>query len=327
MKIQLSHNFEDIISTENLLEAWEEFVNGKRSKKDVQEFSLHLMDNILSLHQDLANHSYRHGGYKAFNISDPKPRSIHKANVRDRLIHHAIYRVLYPFFDRTFIADSFSCRLNKGTHRALNRFRDVARKVSKNNNHTCWILKCDIRKFFASIDHDILMVLLGRRIKDKRLMAVLEEVIKSFPAGLPLGNLTSQLFANVYLNELDQFIKHGLKVRHYIRYADDFVMLSNDRQELEALLPCVQSFLRETLRLELHKDKVFFKTLNSGLDFLGWVHFFDHRVLRTTTKNRIFKKLHANLKPAAVNSYLGLLNHGNANKLRDKIISLVADAR
>src|SRR3989344_2955229 len=149
MKIQLSHNFEDIISTENLLEAWEEFVNGKRSKKDVQEFSLHLMDNILSLHQDLANHSYRHGGYKAFNISDPKPRSIHKANVRDRLIHHAIYRVLYPFFDRTFIADSFSCRLRKGTHKSLDRFRSFAYKASKNNTRTCWILKCDIRKFFA----------------------------------------------------------------------------------------------------------------------------------------------------------------------------------
>ena len=326
MKV-LIHGFECMASMKNLLCAWQEFLVDKRRKKDVQEFQACLLSNILALHHDLMQGLYRHGGYHAFKINDPKPRDIHKATVRDRLLHHAVYRVLCSFFDRMFIADSFSCRLNKGTHRALNRFRDVARKVSKNNNHTCWILKCDIRKFFASIDHDILMVLLGRRIKDKRLMAVLEEVIKSFPAGLPLGNLTSQLFANVYLNELDQFIKHGLKVRHYIRYADDFVMLSNDRQELEALLPCVQSFLRETLRLELHKDKVFFKTLNSGLDFLGWVHFFDHRVLRTTTKNRIFKKLHANLKPAAVNSYLGLLNHGNANKLRDKIISLVADAR
>jgi len=122
MKIQLSHSFEDIIGVENLLEAWKEFVKGKRGKKDVQEFSFHLMDNVLSLHEDLSNYTYTHGGYQAFNICDPKPRNIHKASVRDRLLHHALYRKLYPFFNKTFISDSFSCRLGKGTHRALNRF-------------------------------------------------------------------------------------------------------------------------------------------------------------------------------------------------------------
>lgn len=144
MKIQLSHKLEDIISVENLLEAWEEFVCGKRNRKDVQEFSMCLMDNILVLNDDLSHYTYKHGGYQAFKINDPKPRDIHKATVRDRLLHHAIYRKLYPFFDKTFIADSYSCRINKGTHKSINKFREYARIVSKNKIKTCWILKCDI---------------------------------------------------------------------------------------------------------------------------------------------------------------------------------------
>ena len=133
MKIQLAHSFEKIISIDNLLEAWKEFLPGKRGKKDVQDFSLNLMDNIFSLHNDLFNHTYKHGIYQAFNICDPKPRNIHKATVRDRLLHHAIHRVLYSFFAKTFIADSYSCQINKGTHRALNRFRKFSYIVSKNN--------------------------------------------------------------------------------------------------------------------------------------------------------------------------------------------------
>src|SRR3989344_4020178 len=125
--------FEEIISLDNLLLAWQEFIKGKRRRRDVQQFSLNLMDNIISLHQDLANHTYKHGEYQAFNINDPKTRSIHKAPVRDRLLHHAMHRILYPFFDKTFVSDSFSCRVNKGTHKALNRFRSFFRKVSKNN--------------------------------------------------------------------------------------------------------------------------------------------------------------------------------------------------
>ncbi|MEK7173026.1 MAG: reverse transcriptase domain-containing protein, partial [Patescibacteria group bacterium] len=160
MKIQLSHKFEDIISVENLLEAWKEFIGGKKNKKDVQEFSLRLMDNIFILHFDLANLTYKHSQYQAFLINDPKPRIIHKASVRDRLLHHAIHRLLYPFFDKTFIGDSFSCRENKGTHKAIVRFRVFSQKASQNNTKTCWILKGDIKKFFDSIDHNILLNIL-----------------------------------------------------------------------------------------------------------------------------------------------------------------------
>ena len=324
MKIQLAHSFEDIIGTENLLGAWREFLKGKRSKNDVQEFSFRLMDNILSLHNDLASRSYKHGGYKAFNISDPKPRDIHKAIVRDRLLHHAIHRILYPFFDKIFIVDSFSCRLDKGAHKAINRFRDFAFKVSKNNTKTCWVLKCDIRKFFASIDHEVLMKILKSYIPDTDILWLLGQVINSFSStgpniGLPLGNLTSQLFVNIYMNEFDQFVKHKLKANYYIRYADDFVIFSEDKLQLEKLTPPIRGFLRNELKLELHPDKLFIKTLASGVDFLGWISFPDHRVLRTSTKKRMLKRLSENLVPETLNSYLGLLKHGNTHKIQKKI--------
>jgi len=316
-------HYENIISPENLLEAWKEFLRGKRKKKDVQEFQLNLMDNILELHRDLKNFKYNHGGYKAFKINDPKPRNIHKASVRDRLLHRAIYRVLYPFFDRTFISDSFFCRDGKGTHKALKRFRLFGYKVSKNNTKTCWILKCDIKKFFENINHDILLEILNRYILDKHIIWLLEKIIRSFSSksdtGLPLGNLTSQLLVNIYMNEFDQFVKHKLKIKYYIRYADDFVVMSEDRDWLEKQTEPIKEFLQDRLKIELHPDKVFIKTLASGLDFLGWVHFSDHRVLRTTTKRRMFKRLQGSQTTETLNSYLGLLKHGNTELLKKRI--------
>src|SRR3989344_4968591 len=141
MKRQFTHTYNDIISLENLLEAWREFLNGKRGRKDVQVFERDLMGNIISLHEELAQRTYTHSAYHAFNISDPKPRNIHKASVRDRLLHRALYRVLYPFFDRAFISDSYSCRRGKGTHKAISRFRFFGRRTSKNHTKTAWVLK------------------------------------------------------------------------------------------------------------------------------------------------------------------------------------------
>ena len=307
------------------MESWKEFLKGKRKRKDVQEFSLSLMDNIIQFHQELANHTYNHGTYQAFRINDPKPRKIHKSSVRDRLLHHALHRMLYPFFDRTFVSDSFSCRIGKGSHKALNRFRKFGYKVGRNNTRTCWVLKCDIRKFFENIDHEILLTILKGYIPDKNIVWLLEKVIRSFLSapgrGLPLGNLTSQLFVNIYMNEFDQFVKHKLKAKHYIRYADDFVILSQDRSWLEEVLPKMGDFLEERLKLNFHPDKIFIKTLNSGVDFLGWVHFPDYRALRTTTKRRMFKRINENPKTETIDSYLGLLKHGNSNKLKNMIKS------
>ena len=326
MKSQLKISYEEIISFENLLSAWQEFLPGKKNKQDVQEFGLRLANNILQLHEELANFTYFHGPYKAFNISDPKPRNIHKASVRDRVLHHAIYRQLYPFFDRTFIADSFSCRNGKGTHKAIERFSGFGLIAGQNNTRTVWVLKCDIKKFFASIDHKTLLEILGQYIPDKHIMWLLSRVIDSFNyqqdgKGLPLGNLTSQLFCNVYMNEFDQLAKHRFKVKYYIRYADDFVFLSGSREELMALTPKVSEFLEQELKLSLHPDKVFIKTLASGVDFLGWVHFPRHRVLKKTTGRRMFKRIYGHPTNETLQSYLGLISHGNSYGLKQQVLN------
>lgn len=329
MSQKCPYSYDNIISVENLLAAWREFLRGKKNKLDVQPFQYRLMDNILALHQELKDGSYRHGSYHHFRISDPKPRDIHKAAVRDRLVHHAIHRILYPFFDRTFIADSYSCRINKGTHKALNRFRTCAYQVSKNHTRTCWVLKCDIRKFFASIDQQILFNILSHYIHDEPTQALIVEIVQSFHStapgkGLPLGNLTSQLLVNIYMNEFDQFAKHRLKAKHYIRYADDFVILTYSRSHLEYVLPQIQAFLGSRLKLELHPNKVFISTIASGVDFLGWVHFPDHRVLRTTTKRRVLRNCAGRgTEDPVVRSYRGLCGWGNAKRLRGRLSSRV----
>lgn len=201
----------------------------------------------------------------------------------------------------------------------------MAGQMSKNDTRTCWILKCDIRKFFASVDHEILLNILGSTIKDHRLTNLLEYVIRSFEAspgkGIPLGNLTSQLFANIYMNEFDQFVKHRLKARFYIRYADDFVFLSHDRSQLVRLLPRIQSFLCEKLNLSLHPNKIVLQTLASGLDFLGWIHFSHHRIPRTKTKKRMLKRNRQSLKNETLQSYLGLLSHGDAHELQMRLLN------
>jgi len=325
---QFTHTYDDIISVENLLAAWQEFRRGKRSKHDVLMFQRDLIYHINALHADLKKGTYRHGGYEHFRISDPKPRDIHKASVRDRLLHHALYRILYPYFDRTFISDSYSCRKGKGTYKAINRFREYAYKVSKNHTRTCWVLKCDIRKFFTSIDQGILLDIIARFIPDERIRTLIAEVVSSFSSdiprfnlgmrGLPLGNLTSQLLVNIYMNEFDQYVKHVLKAKHFVRYADDFVFLSRDRKYLERTLSHIKVFLKDRLNLDMHPDKVFIKSFASGVDFLGWVHFADHRVLRTATKRRLLKAMASDPSKATVESYRGLLSHGNARKLEHR---------
>ena len=283
------------------------------------------MDNILELHNDLINKTYKHGSYHAFKINDPKPRDIHKATVRDRIVHHAIYRILYPLFDKKFIFDSYSCRNDKGTHKALNRFRDLAGKVSKNNTKTAWVLKGDIRKFFATINQQVLKNILTKYITDEDTMWLLGRVIDSFhtennkKVGLPLGNVTSQLLVNIYMNEFDQFLKRKLKIRYCIRYADDFLILHTDKTYLSSFIPKIAEYLGNELKLSLHPDKVYIKSFSSGVDFLGWVHFPHQRILRTTSKRRMFRSLKENSSDETLASYLGMLKHGNTYKLMKRI--------
>jgi RNA-directed DNA polymerase len=324
IKINFTNKYEDIISVDNLLEAWKEFLRGKKKKADVLEFQRNLMQNILALHNDLKLKTYTHSNYEEFKISDPKPRVIHKAKVRDRLLHHALYRHLYYFFTKTFITDSYSCRIGKGTHKAVKRFNDFYLKVSKNNTKQVWVLKCDIRKFFDSINQEILLNILDSYIADKEIMTLLRKIIGSFykketGVGLPLGNLTSQIFVNIYMNVFDQFVKHRLKAKYYIRYSDDFVILADDKRWLESILPKISDFLNNKLKLSLHPDKVSINTFSSGVDFLGWVNFCDHEVLRTVTKKKMFRRLKESQKEETVASYLGMLSHGNSYKLMEKI--------
>ncbi len=328
MKKLFAYSYQDIISLPNLLDAWKDFVRGKRGRKDVQEFAFDFMGNIIALHNDLTQKIYRHSPYEAFNIADPKQRNIHKASVRDRELHRALYRMLYPFFDRTFIADSYSCRQGKGTHKALEQFRSFAYRASEGHTKTVWVLQCDIRKFFASIDQSILSRMLEEYIPDRDILWLISEILRSFHTtkegiGLPLGNLTSQLFVNIYMNTFDQFMKHRCKAHYYIRYADDFVILSSDKQWLQGLLPMMQEFLWSHLRLVMHPDKIFLRTVASGVDFLGWVHFLDHRVLRTITKKRMMRRIAENQgNNSVLQSYLGLLQHGNTEILQQTVESM-----
>lgn len=326
MKIQLTHSFEQIISVDNLLLAWQEFVKDKSNSLDVQIFAANLADNIFALHNDLQNQTYIHGAYQRFTIADPKPRIIHKASVRDRLVHHAIHRVFYPFFNRTFISDSFSCRVNKGPYAAITRLKNRAYKVSKNNTVTCWVLKCDIKKFFNNIHHETLLIILADYMPERKTLELIEKVVYSFSSyehdiGLPLGNLTSQLFSNIYMNVFDQFVKHKLKARQYIRYADDFVILSHDRSWLKAIIPLIQEFLKNRLKLTMHPDKIYLQTLAQGIDFLGWVHFPDHRVLRSATKRKMFCRMQENPKEEVLQSYLGLVGHGNTFRIQEELVN------
>jgi RNA-directed DNA polymerase len=194
---------------------------------------------------------------------------------------------------------------------------------SRNHTRTCWVLKCDTKKFFTSIDHEILIGILRSYIPDKGTLGLLKTIIESFEvsrgAGLPLGNLTSQLFCNVYMNVFDQFAKHRLKARRYIRYADDFLFLSESKEDLESMLPRISEFLWSRLKLSLHPEKVCIKSFASGVDFLGWIHFPKYRTLRTVTKKRMVKRVGESPTEATLNSYLGLLRHGDAYSLVEGI--------
>ncbi len=330
-------NYSNIISIENIFQAFTEFKKGKGKRVDIQIFERNLEDNLFELHQGLKEKTYRHGSYKAFYVRDPKVRHIHKASVQDRIVHHLVSKVLEITFEPKFFAHSYSCRKEKGTHKAIREFVKLTRKTSKNNTSALFALKCDIKKFFASIDHEVLLKLLQSSFKDKDFLWLLNEITRSFQTdntvskGMPIGNLTSQLFANIYLNPLDQYMKHVLKVKYYIRYADDFVILSEEKNYLENLTPKIEKYLSSKLKLKLHPNKVAIINYYLGIDFLGYV-VFPHFVLpRTKTKKRIFRKLseksdlfkNDRLSYESLNqslqSYLGYLLHADAFKMSEEI--------
>lgn len=295
----------------------------------MKEFEASAEESIFALCDDLRSGRYCHGPYKAFWVCDPKRRLIHKACVRDRLLHHAIFRVLYPIFNKGWICDSFSSRESKGTHAALKRFRDFAWKVSQNGTRNVWVLKADVRKYFDSIDHEILKkLLIGSLSYEKRrsaclpgnvlafgsdrpdgnpfpennsrLLDLLRDNISSystsFGKGIPLGNLTSQLFANIYLNPLDQYVKRRLSVPYYLRYADDIITVSDSREFLTDLLPSLRTFLADELRLAVHPNKVSISRWDKGIDVLGFISYPTKTIMRASTERRMMKMLERQLE-------------------------------
>lgn len=279
-------------------------------------FERDLERNLFDIQDDLRAGEYRHGPYRAFTVHDPKARSIHKATVRDRVVHQAIVSVLEPMFDPRFIDDSFSCRLGRGTHAAVRRLRRFLWAASMGDRRTTSVLQCDIRSFFASVDHEVLLGLLHRCVRDARMFALLERIVRSFSMtsgkGIPLGNLTSQLFANVYLHELDWFVKHELNERWYLRYCDDFAIVHPSRGRLFVVVSMIERFLERRLSLRLHPRKVTVRAWTQGIDFLGYVLLPRATVIRTRTKNRMLHRL--TMQNAS--SYFGLCSHASTFRLQ-----------
>ena len=307
----------------------------------MQNFEYNLEDNLFALHESLKNKTYRHSNYTPFYIVDPKLRHIHKANILDRLLHHAIFRKLYPIFDNGFIFDSYSCRNGKGTHNAINRLEYFSRTLSKNYRQNIWALKYDVSKFFDSIDSQRLREFIQRKIQDPEVMWLIDQVLSSFQKtngrGIPLGNVTSQLFANIYLNELDQFMKRKLKIKYYLRYCDDFIILNENKEYLKSLETIIADFLDKRLGLKIHPRKVIYTKLSQGIDFLGYVTFPHYRILRTKTKNRMLKKIRKLKKDfdqdiidesffeRSISSYLGMLEHCDSRKVKNIVGRMLSD--
>ena len=326
--------FDEMISPERLFEAWYEFRKGKNNRRDVQDFGRHAEKHIFRLHRDLSSGSYQHSPYESFFVHDPKRRHIRKASVRDRLVHHTLYMTLKEIYEPRFIEAVFSNRVGKGTHKAVSALQRCIWKVSRNLTRPSWALKCDIKRFYDSVDHEVLFSILKRTIRDARALELLSHVIESFHIegapgkGVPIGNLTSQVFTNIYLNDFDQFVKQELRVKHYLRFADDCLFLSPRKGELEDLLLFIEGFLGDRLKLALHPGKVTLRPLTHGIDFLGIVVHPHHRTLRTATKRRMYRKLterHGELFgdevgpetfEQSLQSYLGMLPHTDGYRER-----------
>ena len=292
--------YSKVCSLENLELAFKRARINKTRKDYVIEFEKNLKQELNKLHEELSYQVYTPRPLKRFIIRDPKTRTIHSSAFRDRVVYHAIVNILEPMLDPTFIHDSYASRKNKGIHKAVERFDEFKRKVSRNgklaenyctkNNIMGYALKADIRHYFDNVDHKILLNVIKRKIRDENLILLIRKILNNFNTetegkGMPLGNLTSQFFANVYLNDLDQFVKHKLKASYYIRYVDDFVILHKNRKILNVYNEKIKKYLKK-LKLELHPDKSVILPLRDGLTFLGYRIFYHYKLLR---KNNLMK--------------------------------------
>jgi RNA-directed DNA polymerase len=329
----------------NLLLAANKAQKGKRFRQNVLEFNFHIEHELFQLQSELTTHTYQPGEYRTFEIFEPKRRLISAAPYRDRVVHHALCHIIVPLFEAAFISDSYANRVGFGTHRALQKFTKFSRSSR-------YILLCDIRQYFPSIDHLILKDLLRKKIKCPDTLWLLDTIIdnsnEQFPVidffprddlltplqrrrGLPIGNLTSQFFANVYLNHFDHFIKQQLSVKKYIRYVDDFALFADDRNLLIHARPEIETYLGSQLRLKIHPIKSQIFETSYGANFLGFRIFSEHIRVRSYNLKRGKRRLkqlsidYQNGKitkqqiQQSVQSWIAHLKQGDTWQLRQKI--------
>jgi len=338
-----------LCSYKNLELAFKKASKGKSKKFYVIEFKKNLRQNLLDLKKELEGETYRPSSLTKFTIRDPKTRLIRKSIFKDRIVHHTIVNILEPIYEKRFIADNYANRIGKGTISAIKRVDKFKRKVSKNgklvsnsitnNMVEGYVFKADIKKFFDSINQAKLLEILRRKIKDEKMIWLIAKILKNFDnkiKGMPLGNMTSQFFANVYLNDLDYFIKRRLKMKYYLRYVDDFVIFHENKEVLEDCKNKIEKYL-QNLKLELHRDKSKIYSMYKGVDFLGFKIFYFYKLARKRNVN-YFKKRLENLERrynqgelnqeeflSRVNGWLAYVMWGDTYRLRKSILKRVKE--
>lgn len=299
------------LSISNIWHCWHRFKHGKRQTQQLELFSYYLEKNLWHLHEDLMRGSYSHGGYTYFTVVDNKRRNIAVASIRDRIVHRLLYEYLTIVYDRTFIFDAWSCRKGKGLVGAIERAEQFLKRFPDS-----YVWRADITKFFDSMDHYLLITILCRKIQDHWALYLLDEVVNSYAVkyrlrGIPIGNLTSQIFANIYLNELDWFVKHTIKPLAYARYGDDFIIIAHDKRWLREVRQRVTSFLSAILKLEVNPRSDILIKATWGLHFLGVEIFPTGRRLTKKNKSRAEQRLTL----SNVSSYRGLIRKHSTDKV------------
>jgi len=292
--------FEQAFTPEALFQAWIDASHGKHGKRATLEFSRCLSSNLDALHQELHSGTYKPQPYIEFTVYEPKQRTIFAPAFRDLVVQHAIYRLTYPIFNAGFIDQSFACRVGKGTHAAA----DYAQSALRSSAPDSYLLQLDIRKFFYSIDRDVLAAQIGRKIKDRRFVAVMLQFAEyGQPKGIPIGNLLSQMYALIFLNPLDHFIKRVLKARSYCRYVDDFVIFGETRQACADFLARIQAFIADKLGLSLSRYSL--HRVTRGLNFVGYRTWRSTRFVR---KHSLFT-FSRSAKRGLLESVISILGH------------------
>ncbi len=318
--------FEQVCGYDNLYSAYLKARRGKTKLAEVLKFTYNLESELSNLQYELENHIYETGEYRHFIIFEPKERKISALPFRDRVVHHAVYFVIEPIFEKKFISDSYACRKRKGTHAGVKKLQKFIRKT----DDTYYVLKCDVSKYFYSVNCEILKKVIRKKIADEKLLELLDNIIDSADEGIPIGNLTSQLFANIYLNELDEFVKYELKIKYYIRYMDDFILLHESKQKLQKLKEEIRLFL-VSIKLTLHPKKANIFPVTLGVDFLGYRIFNNHRLIRKSTVKRFLKTVKIKIKKyeledinfnklmESFNSWEAYLDYGDSYKLKNSL--------